>query len=241
MSLSTAAARAPASPTMARLATLRQGAYRLLSSTLLYPETERLTLVKVAALYLDGESEFLGGSAFHVAWKRLVAALAAVKEGSAGALQERYVSLFLLKGDAAPCFPYESAYVPMARRAPGLAMAALDAEYAAEGLSLSRSISEPPDHVSVELEFMSFLCGREAQAWQKRQAKVALSLVAREATFLRGHLGIWLPHFSEMVHARDGRGLYDAAVEATWAFVSHDAALLDAIAQAFRRVAMGSR
>jgi len=67
--------------------------------------------------------------------------------------------------------------------------------YSEAGLQISKSFSDLPDHVAVELEFMCYLCAKEADAvassadeaiWRKR-----------EAEFWKFHLNMWIGEFSD--------------------------------------------
>src|SRR3989339_1175084 len=60
---------------------------------------------------------------------------------------------------------------------------------------------EPPDHISLELDFMRLLCEKEALAWQTGES--ADPLVAEEKKFLEEHLARWLPEFCEAVRRFD--------------------------------------
>lgn len=64
------------------------------------------------------------------------------------------------------------------------------------------------DHVAVQLEFLSFLCEREAGYWESLAQKTARELRREEATFLEDHLGRWLPEFFWRVHRRLPDSIY---------------------------------
>ena len=106
-----------------------------------------------------------------------------------------------------------------------------------------------PDHASVELEFVAFLCQREAESWDCRDPDSALQSLAQQSAFLNSHLGLWLGLFARQVAAdacvvpagrREGTDepFYGLVVDACFALVHHDRdlteLLLDQIPQVRR-------
>ncbi len=96
-------------------------------------------------------------------------------------------------------------------------LADIAAFYHAFGLDVGEDVRERPDHVSLELEFMSVLTYREAYARTHHgPAEVAL-LVDAQRAFLQDHLARWVPAFSRLVARKDAapyRSL--AALLAAW-------------------------
>lgn len=82
-------------------------------------------------------------------------------------------------------------------------LADLGAFFAAFGLELVPDAGERLDHISIELEFMSFLAAREAHAREHQydEADVAV-LVDAQRKFLREHLGRWTPAFARRLARR---------------------------------------
>ena len=87
------------------------------------------------------------------------------------------------------------------------------------GYVLDGKFAWQPDHLSVELEFMHFLCYREAQA---ATADDALSFQLAQADFARRHLVNWLPPFAANVEKVAGGTLYARVVAAIRDFVVAD-------------------
>ena len=212
----------PGSPTLAEVTRLRQAAYRLLGALFLYPDEVRLAKWGAMAEALTRESASLAAFPFFHPWQRLLTALQELAAGELGQLQETYVSLFMLHRDGALCLPYESFYRDPHGQAVGWVAAQLEREYAAAGLTLAPSLHDLPDHVAVELEFMAFLCDREAQAWEGEALTEGLQALREQRAFLKAHLGRWFPAFARQVMAADPLGLYAVAAEAAHAFVHHD-------------------
>jgi TorA maturation chaperone TorD len=205
------------------LARFRQIAYRLFGSLFLYPDEARLATLMEVARELLSQSEPLAAFPFFGRWRRLLATLTTADGRSLTTIvPQKYVRLFRANSDGALCLPYESFYLDPQRKAAGWIAAQLEREYAAAGLALSPFLRELPDHVAVELEFMAFLCGREAEAWEEEALEKGLRVLERQRTFLGEHLGRWFPAFTRQVAVADQGGLYAVAAEAAAAFVHHD-------------------
>ena len=50
---------------------------------------------------------------------------------------------------------------------------------------------DSPDHLATELEFLVYLCGKEAQAWQEDNNTMAKKWRRLQLEFLNEHLGAW--------------------------------------------------
>jgi len=83
--------------------------------------------------------------------------------------------------------------------------------------SLDDKFAWAPDHLSVELEFMHFLCYREATAGQD-----ALSYQLGQFDFSARHLVGWVPDFAARVESSSPGSLYGRVVGAVRDFVLRD-------------------
>ena len=216
------------------LACLRQLAYRLFSSILLYPDKGRWKSIAAAAAELSKQTRLTARFAFYPQWRRLLTTLADL--GGHSNLGEEYIRVFQHNPGGAACLPYESVYVEPGRQAAGWVMALLEREYATAGLALSPVMNEPPDHVAVELEFMAFLCGQETEAWKMKAAEDATRALKRQAVFLGRHLGLWFPALAERVATTDGKGVYSLVTGTARAFITHDQALIGTLLTRFQGV-----
>ncbi len=214
------------------LAGLRQMAYRLFSSILLYPDEEHLDTVEAAAIGLHKQSLSMVRFAFFHQWQRLLTSLADLPNQHI--LEEEYVRVFMHSLEKAPCLPYESVYMDPGGQAAGWILAVLEQEYAAAGLALSPSRKELPDHVAVELEFMAFLCRQEVDAWNGEVVKDAVEALEHQAAFLDRHLTRWLPEWARQVATADGGGVYYVVAETARAFVNHEQDMIDILLDKFR-------
>ncbi len=219
---------------MVDLARLRQGAYRLFSQSLLYPDDQRLVAIACVAEELLGESGVWGNFAFFEEWSRFLRCLEELRSQDPTALQGEYISNFSVNRVGIPSPIFESAYLEEDTSSTGWLLAGLEGEYRREGLY--PSFKDPPDHASVELEFMSFLCDREADAWGKHELSRAIGDLQKERDFLTHHLCWWFPEFASKVATEVGGGVLYAAARAAEAFLVHDKELLDTLLQRFEGV-----
>lgn len=213
------------------LARLRQMAYRLFSSTLLYPDESRLRAITATAVALSKDSHFTDRFTFSQRWQHFLASL--TKPSEKHILEEEYIRVFVHSPEGVACLPYESVYLDPARQAAGWILATLEREYTIAGLALSPSLKEPPDHVAVELEFMAFMCGQEADAWSQRAMIEGIQTLECQTAFLSAHLTRWLPDWARQVVIADGGGIYSIAAETSYAFVSHDRDLVGILLDKF--------
>lgn len=130
---------------------------------------------------------------------------------TAEALMPDYVATFTVV--ASPdCPTFESAYVCTDGGQQTSVMADVSGFYRAFGLELAAHVR--PDEISAELEFVGYLCRKEAYAAEqlgrerRRQARHA------QRTFLREHLGRWAPALGRDVARRAPPGSFYAVLGA---------------------------
>jgi len=199
----------------------RQGLYRFFGGALLSPVPGLREALCGAVEYLDGLG--LEHFPFLAEWRDLRTVL----ETAAGPdLNTEYVRLFASGVDGALCPPTESWYLAEAKGG-GIATLVSDVEqaYREWGFSAANS-AEPPDHASTELELMSALCAREAEAWRSGVTPEVAHCLHAEDRFLRTHLAVWFPHFADRVAAVDAASFYAAVVRTANAFVLHEVDLV---------------
>lgn len=214
------------------LAGWRQLAYRLFSSILLYPEEVRLKNIAAAAAELRGQESALVELSFFPQWQRLLASLADLPD--CHTLAKEYVKIFRFSSKTVRCMPYESLYVSPGGEATGWVLAEIEGEYAAAGLALSPSQKDPPDFISIELEFMAFLCGQEIEAWNREAKKEGIQALKRQAAFLNEHLARWVPNWARLVETTASEGVYSVVAEAARVFISHDRDLVNTLLDKFQ-------
>jgi TorA maturation chaperone TorD len=121
-----------------------------------------------------------------------------------------FEALFRVPG-ASYLSPYESVYRAQSAggwcRLCGPEAAAVEQDYLGEGLEPSQGCSELPDHVGVELEFMSQLC-RQAAAALGAGDPAAQQYQLKQQHFFREHLGTWGGQLAERLASQAQTSLY---------------------------------
>jgi TorA maturation chaperone TorD len=110
-------------------------------------------------------------------------------------LRDAYEALF---GGGVRVSPYEASYEADPFRS-GRQMADLAGFYRAFGAESTGPAAERPDHVGCELEFVSFLLLKRDEAGGQGEDEHAAVCREAEESFLRDHLGRWLPTFCREV------------------------------------------
>ena len=78
----------------------------------------------------------------------------------------------------------------------------------AAGFELDADFAGIPDHLAVELEFLSHLTAREAEAWQAGDKEAARAALGWQRRFLTDHLGKWAARLCRKVEAAAETPLY---------------------------------
>ncbi len=172
-----------------------------------------------AATVLDGE----GGEGLASRVRAVVACAAAASPESLAAAYERLFG-HTVRG---PVPPYETEYGEEALFQKPHDISDIAGFLRAFGLALGTHTRERPDHVAYELEFLAFLARKEAHAIETGDG--AMLVVTRSATrsFLKDHLGRFVPSFARRVMLRDAGGFYGKLAELSLGLVKLDCARLD--------------
>lgn len=158
--------------------------YRVLAAAFAYPDAEELaTLLAEAeqAATAAGQSELASFSA---------GLLTAVEPGLAG----EYNRLF---AQSVACSPYETSYVAADK---GVQLGRLAALMEAFCVRSRGAEHESPDHIGSELEFMAFLCLKEATHRDETSAEGQEAYAAvrqAQALFLQEHVARWAGVFAD--------------------------------------------
>jgi TorA maturation chaperone TorD len=91
-------------------------------------------------------------------------------------------------------------YGPSCRAAARLMMEA--------GAEIPAEVNKPPDHIGVELLFLSFLCEQESEARKEGNADSLERWLGRELRFLRDHPSEWIESFRRRVEQSVPGGFY---------------------------------
>ena len=93
--------------------------------------------------------------------------------------------------------PYGSVYLEESGTILGDSTINAEKTYIGEGLKLE--LKEPPDHIAVELEFISYLVFLQIQALQDNDTKLADTYLGKQLSFLNRHLSHWVFDFAEKI------------------------------------------
>jgi TorA maturation chaperone TorD len=121
-----------------------------------------------------------------------------------------------LLGSGGVISPYESDYQSAGEeglRERGVILGDVAGFYRAFGFDPSKEMPEAPDHVSLEIAFVSHLKLKEAYALMQLENESYQVCVAAEKKFLEEHLLIWLPQFVERIHEQDTHLFYEKAAD----------------------------
>ena len=115
--------------------------------------------------------------------------------------------------------PYGSVYLDGERRVMGDSTMKAIRMYEDEGLSGSVDAREIPDHVAVELEFMSYLVFKEIKALETSDLQAAAAAVEKQERFSGELLRRWIPPFCERIKENSENGFYTALAQCASTFV----------------------
>jgi TorA maturation chaperone TorD len=71
----------------------------------------------------------------------------------------------------------------------------------AAGFELDEAANDIPDHISIELEFLSHLSQMEAEAWQADDHQAAAAALGWQHRFVSNNIGKWVGRFCRKVEA----------------------------------------
>jgi TorA maturation chaperone TorD len=114
--------------------------------------------------------------------------------------------------------PYGSVYLEKGRRVMGDSTIEVARFYRQEGLEVD--VSEPPDHIAIELEFLSFLAKKEARAAADGLDEEAEHYRLVQTRFLEGYLQPWLPVFCQAVRTGTDNRFYLALADCLDGWIS---------------------
>lgn len=214
--------------TSEELARFRQGMYRIFSAAFLPPQPERLVDLIAGAEVL--ESMGLQYLAFHQEWIPWRTALFDMDDMIA--IDIEYTRLFTTGVAGAVSPPIESFYTADPIRGEvGEILADLRAVYNKYRLEPTETVADTLDHVSIELEIMSALCGREAEARADQNERRLDLTLANQGEFLESHLAAWLPSFVELIATVETAPFYATLGPAVASYVHHDTGVVHLLSQ----------
>ncbi|MCC6610338.1 MAG: molecular chaperone TorD family protein [Burkholderiales bacterium] len=125
------------------------------------------------------------------------------------------------------CPPYEAEYDQANLFQQTQTLADIAGFYRAFGLETAPALHERADHIGIELEFMQFLCLKEAHAAGRGETPERVAHCrTSQAKFLERHLGVWACAFARRLRGVAGEGLYAALAQLLEAFLAAETAQL---------------
>lgn len=195
-------------------------------------EVGEVLLSKPYATELRESVQAVGGGALDLELQDIDAAINQLREpGFSGhALQELRNDYGRLFGGPGPLLapPFESVYRDENRQLMGPTTADVMREYHTWGLALASKTREPPDALSIELQFMALLAAEETHRSTGRPGRLD-EVLAAELRFAREHLASWLPRFVDTVSGGAEHPFYPAVTRLLRRFVELDVARLEAL------------
>ncbi len=92
--------------------------------------------------------------------------------------------------------------------------------YGAFGLEGAQGSMERVDHVTVECEFMSILCAKQASGFLSGNSNLVDACWDAQRVFLRDHLARWLPALGSKVAKADSEGIYGNLAQVSSEFLA---------------------
>ena len=140
-----------------------------------------------------------------------------LKEQEQQALLVDYSALFL-GPFGAPAQPYGSIYLEQDRRLMGDSTTTVQQIYAEAGVKPESD--GPPDHIAIELEFMSFLEQRIAEATAAADEATVADFTAIQRRFFNWFLANWAPLLGKAMQEHAGLTFYRALGECLSGFIT---------------------
>ncbi len=129
-------------------------------------------------------------------------------------LEVEHTTLFVVGRDK-NFRPFESLYLDPDKYVGGQFTRNVEKFYEKAGVDFTSARDELADHIGIELEFMHFLCNKEAESWRSAKKDDGLRYLALQRDFLRGHLAKWAFEFCDDLLERTGSNFFRAAAHFT--------------------------
>ncbi|MHB8909035.1 MAG: TorD/DmsD family molecular chaperone [Syntrophales bacterium] len=115
--------------------------------------------------------------------------------------------------------PYGSLYLDGEKKVMGDSTMEVIRFYEEAGLSGSKDYRDLPDHIAVELEFMSYLIYRETEALEKLDFVTALATIEKQEDFLDRFLGPWIAPLCGKIKESTDNDFYAALADCAFTFI----------------------
>ena len=143
------------------------------------------------------------------------------KESFASSILAEYTRLFSAN---LHCLQYEADYLSRTAEHSVHVIAAIAGMYSTFGVRVADTAGERPDHIAVELDFMSFLAAKEAYASDCNQTANARLCRRAQVHFLNTHLARWGSLFAGNLAEATTAPFYRSTCELLDRFLAAEAA-----------------
>ncbi len=213
---------------MADLAALRQMSYSLLSAVFIGNWRDTAELIVDTATDVLAVSEWAADMSFYPALGGFLQHLSEFDAVSLGEVENQYQRLFGPTPSFNPVQLNETSYLVPGAEQTGWVLASVERHYSSAGIELTSASGNVPDHIAVELEFVAYLCSREADAWVGDDFKNARRMQDRQRRFLDQHPSKWVPVLLREIASR-GDVFFTSAARAAHVQVMHDVDFLTSL------------
>lgn len=197
---------------------LREMTYRFLSGLCLNPPSDSMIdMLKdrsILSLFKDGD---VGNS--YGEMSRFVSE-ASKMENISDELTAEYASLFSLPSNY---LPHEAVYLDKEKRLGGRVTISVSQFYKRAGADVLENCIEMPDHIGMELGFMTFLCRMERELREKADYKALENCIYLQKSFIDEHLLKWVHQCCEKIIERATYGFYKAIAYMIMEFMNSEA------------------
>lgn len=189
--------------------------WRLLSLSFVYPGRENIENLGLIVSDMEG---VIPGLAFDIQREFLL-----YKDSLKGLCTEEieweFTDLFMTR---MLCSPYETAYGNNGLNK-AMTLADLNGFYNAFGLSIPEGEGDRPDHIAVEMEFLSLLSIKEAYGIEQELKDMVDVIASAKKGFLKDHLCKWATTFCGNLRERTTKDFYRNLALLTSRFVKAEA------------------
>ncbi len=117
--------------------------------------------------------------------------------------------------------PYGSVYLDEGGRVMGDSTMEIIDVYQKEDLARSDDFKDLPDHIVVEMEFMSYLIFKEREALERSDAEAAAEYRQKQSSFLKNYIHSWVPAFCKKIKEGTNNGFYSALADCVSTFITN--------------------
>lgn len=117
--------------------------------------------------------------------------------------------------------PYGSVYLDEGGRVMGDSTMEIIDVYQKEDLARSDDFKDLPDHIVVEMEFMSYLIFKEREALEKSDTETATEYRQKQSSFLENYIRSWIPPFCKKIKEGTNNGFYSALAGCVLTFIAN--------------------